>query len=210
MCGAEIPDPSEMDNNEKRKLIVIRIVHAPSDMGSMKEGLEKEGVSMIGRQRWEENQRRIAKFWDDVEKEVDALGLEPGRLRIYQDGLPCAGELGERIVREAAKAGSRNYQIIMKLMEKGAKIEATESPELLRAEYDHIKAFIDARTAEDRAVAKARYDQIKDRLMEDRDAFIAKSINSTLKDGETGLLFIGASHNVLPKISEDIGVKCLD
>ncbi len=190
--------------------MVIRIVHAPSDMGSMKDGLEKEGISQIGRQRWEENQRRIAKFWDEVERDVDSLGLDPGKLRIYQDGLPCSGALGERIVRETAERGSRNYQIIRKLMEKGARIEATESPELLRREYDYIKALIDAKTDAERVEAAAKYDKVKDSLLEDRDTFIAQSINSTLKDGEIGLLFIGASHDVLPKIAKDIGVKCLD
>ncbi len=193
-----------------RKLLVIRIVHTPSDMGSMKDGLEKEGVSKMGRQRWEDNQRRIEKFWEEVEVEVDRLGLELDKVRIYQDGLPCAGELGERIVRETAEKGSKNYQIIARLMDRGARIEATESPELLRQEYSHIKAILEAKTDQERTEAGARYDQVKDRLMEDRDAFIAQNISSTLQDGETGLLFIGASHNVIPKIAKDIEVKSLD
>ena len=193
-----------------RKLLVIRIVHTPSDMGSMKDGLEKEGVSKIGRQRWEDNQRRIEKFWEEVDQEVDRLGLNLDSVRIYQDGLPCAGELGERIVRETAEKGSKNYQIIRKLMDRGARIEATESPELLREEYSHIKAILEAKTDKERTGAVVGYDQVKDRLMEDRDAFIAQTISSTLKDGETGLLFIGASHNVIPKIAKDIEVKCLD
>jgi hypothetical protein len=193
-----------------RKLLVIRIVHTPSDMGSMKDGLEKEGVSKIGRQRWEDNQRRIEKFWEEVEVEVDRLGLELDKVRIYQDGLPCAGELGERIVRETAEKGSKNYQIIRRLMDRGARIEATESPDLLRQEYGHIKAILEAKTDQERAETAARYDQVKDRLMEDRDAFIAQTISSTLKGGETGLLFIGASHNAIPKIAKDIEVKSLD
>jgi hypothetical protein len=189
---------------------VIRIVHTPSDMGSMKDCLEKEGVSKIGRQRWEDNQRRIEKFWVDVEVEVDRLGLKLESVRIYQDGLPCAGALGERIVRETAEKGSKNYQIIQRLMDRGARIEATESPELLRMEYSHIKAILEAKTDLERTNAGAMYDRVKDRLMEDRDAFIAQAIGTTLKDGETGLLFIGASHNVIPKIAKDIDVKSLD
>ena len=193
-----------------RKLLVIRIVHTPSDMGSMKDGLEREGVSKIGRQRWEDNQRRIEKFWEEVEVEVDRLGLELDKVRIYQDGLPCAGELGERIVRETAEKGSKNYQIIRKLMDRRARIEATESPEFLRQEYSYIKAILEAKTDQERAEAATKYDQVKDRLMEGRDTFIAQNISLTLQDGETGLLFIGASHNVIPKIAKDIDVKSLD
>jgi SOS response regulatory protein OraA/RecX len=124
--------------------------------------------------------------------------------------LPCAGALGERIVRETAEKGSKNYQILCKLMDRGARIEATESPELLREEYSHIKAILEAKTDKEKTEAGAGYDQVKDRLMENRDTFIAKTISSTLKDGETGLLFIGASHNVIPKIAKDIEIKILD
>ena len=42
-----------------RRLIVIRIVHAPADMGSASTGLEKDGISALGKQAWEENQKTI-------------------------------------------------------------------------------------------------------------------------------------------------------
>jgi hypothetical protein len=193
-----------------RMLIVIRIVHTPFDMGSVREDLVKQGIARMGRQRWEENQRRIEQFWNEVEKEIDLLGLDPNGLHIYQDGLPCAGALGERIVRETAAKGSRNYQIVQKLMDQGARIEATESPTLLRQEYDYIKALMEAKSDVERREAEASYNSVKDKLLEERDAFIAGSIDTTLRDGETGLLFIGASHDVIPKLPKDIEVKLLD
>ncbi len=193
-----------------RKLILIRIVHTSSDMGSMGEGLVKEGMAKMGREKWLENQRKIEKFWDDLEKEIDGLGLDYSKTRIYQDGLPCGGELGLRIVRETADKGSKNYQIVRKLIERGAAIEATESPELLRKEYEHIKDLITAKTPEEKADAARRYNQIKDELMQERDAYIAKAIDISLKDNETGVLFIGAAHNVISKLPEDIEVKSLD
>ena len=193
-----------------RKLIIIRIVHAPSDMGSASGALEKAGISTLGRVRWQENQKKIENFWQELEKEVEDLGLDVEKLVIYQDGLPCAGALGERIVRETAARGSKNYQIVQKLMDRGAKIEATESADLLRQEYGYIKALLEAKTDEERRTAEERYNQVKDKLLEERDLFIARAIDASLKEGETGLLFIGASHNVLPKIAGDIEVKCLD
>jgi hypothetical protein len=196
-----------------RKLIIIRIVHTPFDMGSAKDGLVKEAIAKMGRQRFEENLSRIEKFWDEVEMEVESIADDPEKLhslRIYQDGLPVAGELGERIVRETATRGSRNYEIVRKLMDRGARIEATESADLLRQEYGYIKDILHAGSDEEKRAAEARYSQVKDRLLDDRDAFIARSIDSSLKDGETGLLFIGASHNVHEKIPKDIDVKLLD
>jgi hypothetical protein len=95
-------------------------------------------------------------------------------------------------------------------MDKGARIEATESADLLRQEYGYIKALLEAKSNDERRAAEERYNQVKDKLLEERDLFIAHNIDATLAEGETGLLFIGASHNVLPKIASDIEVKCLD
>ncbi|GFO97515.1 hypothetical protein ig2599ANME_1719 [groundwater metagenome] len=193
-----------------RRLILIKIIHTSADMGSMGEGFVKEGMAKIGREKWLENQRKIEKFWDDLEKEIDDLDLDYSRTKIYQDGLPCGGELGLRIVRETADKGSKNYQIVSKLIERGATVEATESPDLLRKEYEHIKALITAMTPEEKADAARRYDQIKDELLQERDAYIAKAIDISLKDNETGVLFIGAVHNVIPRLAKDIEVKSLD
>lgn len=193
-----------------RKLIVVRIVHSPSDMGSARAGLEKDGISVMGEARWKENQLKIERFWNELEVEVGGLGLDMNKLHIYQDGLPCAGELAERIVRETAARGSRNYQIVQKLMDQGARIEATENVDLLRQEYGYIKAILEAKTDSEKRAAEAQYDRVKDDLLLKRDGFIAGAIDGTLKDGETGLLFIGASHNVLSRIAADIEVRCLD
>ncbi|HII07605.1 MAG TPA: hypothetical protein HA349_09925 [Methanotrichaceae archaeon] len=193
-----------------RRLIIILIVHSSPDMGSMKDDLERESIAKIGKHRWDENKKRIENFWNEVEKEIDLLGLDYIDVRLYQDGMPCGGVQGERIVREVAAKGSRNYQIVKTLIEKGATLEATENPEMLIKEYECIKRIIEAKTEEERTEAKLLYDKIKDRLIEDRDTFIATAIDSTLKDGETGLLFIGAAHDVASKLPDHIEVKRLD
>lgn len=193
-----------------RRLFVIRIVHTSADMGSMSEGLIKEGIAKLGREKWLENQKKIESFWNEVEKEIESLNLDYSRTRIYQDGLPCGGELGLRIVRETADKGSRNYQIVRNLIEKGATIEATESPELLRKEYEHIRAIVNATSGKEKAEAERRYEQIKDDLMRERDEYIANAIDITLKDSETGVLFIGAAHNVVLKLPKDIEIISLD
>ncbi len=193
-----------------RKLFLIRIVHTSADMGSMSEGLIKEGIAKLGREKWLEDQKKIENFWNDVEKEIDELDMDYSRTRIYQDGLPCGGEIGLKIVRETADKGSRNYLIVRNLIEKRATIEATESPELLRKEYEHIKAIVNATSEKEKADATRRYDQIKDELMRERDDYIANALDITLKDGETGVLFIGAAHNVIPLLAKDIEVKSLD
>jgi hypothetical protein len=193
-----------------RYLMIVPIVHSSPDMGSMKEELEREGIAKIGKERWEENQRRIDHFWREVEAAIDALDLSRVKVRVYQDGMPCGGELGWKIVREVADKGSRNYQIVRKLIERGAILEATEDPKMLLKEYELIRQIADATTEEERAEAESRYEQMKEKLLWDRDEFIARTIGTTLKDGETGILFIGAAHDVQSKLPEDVKVRGLD
>lgn len=193
-----------------RKLILIKIVHTAADMGSMGEELIKEGMAKIGKDKWIENQKKIENFWNELEKEIEALNLDYSMTRIYQDGLPCGGELGSKIVRETAEKGSRNYLIVRKLIEKGATIEATESLELLRKEYEYIKTIVTSTTAREKVEAAEEYEKEKDKLLHERDAFIAKAISTTLKDNETGLLFIGAAHNVTSLLAKDIEIIHLD
>src|SRR5262249_55932565 len=59
------------------------------------------------------------------------------KARLYQDGLPACG-LEEKIVRDLAMQGVPNYRILLKLMERGATLEGTEDPDLLRTEYELI------------------------------------------------------------------------
>ena len=193
-----------------RLLIVIRIVHTPFDMGSARDGLVSGAIEKMGQESWEENQRMIERFWRELECEIDQLELDCSRVRVYQDGLPCGGEVGEKIVRKTAEMGSSNYRIVQKLIERGCVLEATESPELLMTEYDHIKATIDAKTEDERADAHRRYDSIKDDLLKRRDAFIAQRIDSSLQEGETGVLFIGALHDVVSALPDDVELKMLD
>jgi len=192
-----------------RKLIYIPIVHTPEDMGSVRESLERVSAAKLGKQRWIENVQRVERFWNEVEHELDALCLDYSRVRIYQDGLPCSGELGMKIVNSVADAGSKNFQLLRKLISRGATPEATEDSDLLKREHEHIKAIVEARTGEERAEAEHRYNQVKDKLLEARDAFISRRIGNTLKDGETGLLFIGADHDVRLRLPPDILVKSL-
>lgn len=189
-----------------RKLVYIRIVHTAADMGSLSKKLQEEIISRIGKDKWEENQSRILKFWDELEKELLGLKLDLEHTKIYQDGLPSGGEMGMKIVHTAAKLGSQNYRLIEKLIENKAGIVATESPELLIEERTMMMDMYNSSTLEEREKAKQRYETRKKTLLLERDKYIASRINSTLKAGEIGILFIGAEHNVIPGLEKDIEV----
>jgi hypothetical protein len=189
-----------------RKLVYVKIVHTPADMGSLSEKLQEEIISIIGREKWEENQSRIQTFWNELEKEIFGLKLDLEHTKIYQDGLPCGGEIGMKIVHTTAKLGSQNYRLIEKLVENKAEIFATENPELLIEERNLLMSIYNSPTLEEKEKAIQRYEVRKKTLLQERDEYIAYRINSTLKAGETGILFIGAEHNVIPALAQDIEV----
>lgn len=193
-----------------RTLIIQQIVHTPADMGSMKDALVEQGKAKLGEVEWEENQKRITEFWDRVDEALDKLEVDWNKVRIYQDGMPVGGDAAAKMVEIVAGQGSRNYQIIKKAIEKGAVVEETESKELLLEEYGYVKKFASAPTDAEKIEALKSYKEAKDELLKKRDAFIAERVDQSLKQGETGILFIGAHHRVQENLPKDIKVEELN
>lgn len=183
-----------------RKLLYIPILHSSADMGSFSESLKKEFLSRYGARKWQEHIRGIEGFWDLVTQRVLSFPLNFRRVRVYQDGLPCCShELA--IVREVAAKGSKNHQLLLQLVGRGAIVMGTEDPELLLEEHRLLKMTVEGTGPTDSQAAAD--------LMHRRDIFIAGRIAETLGEGETGLLFIGALHRVGELLPKDIQVTYL-
>jgi hypothetical protein len=121
------------------------------------------------------------------------LRLDYRRVRIYQDGLPVCGK-EENIVRELAGAGSLNHQLLLELAGQGAVLMGTEDPQLLLREYQLQRRRLGVPAAGAEAPAPSPGEAAE--LLNLRDGFIARRIEATLQDGETGLLFLGAAHRL--------------
>lgn len=180
------------------------VIHVGSDMGSLAKPLGSRRLDVMGRERWELHQQVITRYWQQVE--TWCLSLEAPLLAIYQDGLLADGDLGRKIIQENAAKGSVNFGIVNRLMEKGAKIRKTEDVLLLKEEYSRALRQAQTPSPWDRMTAcvGCRFD--KDDLMERRDHYIAQTINRTLSIDEIGLLFIGAFHDIIPILADDISV----
>ncbi|MBI5379089.1 MAG: hypothetical protein HZA23_02910 [Nitrospirae bacterium] len=184
-----------------RRLIYVPIIHTMVDMGSRAEALKQEFIKRFGAERWERHRQVIEEVWEGIRAKLLTLTLPWERVRIYQDGLPVSGKELE-IAREVAAQGSKNYQLVMELVRRGAKLMGTESPELLKREYAHIARIAEAMTDADQEKAEQSYAAESAEILKARDAFIAQRIAETLKEGEVGLLFLGMMHELdqlLPK-----------
>lgn len=187
-----------------RSLLYLPVIHAGADMGSLEKSLGRQRRDVMGRERWEIHQQVIDRYWQEVE--TWCLSLEAPLPAIYQDGLLADGDLGRKIIRENAARGSVNFRIVNRLMEKGAEIRKTEDVLLLKEEYSRALRLAQTPSPWDRVTAHVGCQFDKDDLLERRDRYIAQTIGRTLNVDETGLLFIGAFHNVIPMLADDISV----
>jgi hypothetical protein len=196
-----------MRREEPKRLIWIPIIHTPEDLGSLKEPVRRLHVKRTGRAQWQRRQLTIENMWTNIEREIEQLDLDYARLRLYQDGLACCGR-EEEIVRELAGIGSRNHQLLLKLMARGARIMGTESPELLLEEYELSRHAVLAAGA--RKAVTPQQQEASERILRRRDAYIAERIAQTLLSGETGLIFLGLLHSVDEHLPRDIETTRLD
>jgi Na+/phosphate symporter len=116
----------------------------------------------------------------------------------------CSREI--EIVTELAKAGSRNHQILLRLLEKGATIMGTESSELLVEEYELVKQIL--ATGDTSSIVRMANNQkaLSESVLRRRDQCIADRINKTLRAGETGIIFLGLLHALGRWLDKDIQV----
>lgn len=175
-----------------RTLIHIPIIHSEVDLGSLAHELRRRSQETFGVNAWAQRLAAITRMWEQLQEQLRTLPLT-GTTRLYQDGLPVCGKERE-IVQELASKGSVNHQILAMLMERGALLMGTESPELLVREYRRGQQLIQAtqRQATGKLVEALRHEG--EAMLRERDAFMAHRIDSTLQEGETGLLFLGLLH----------------
>lgn len=187
-----------------RTLIVIPIIHTPQDMGSLLGKIRQEYVARHGHEKWSEHLKSIDDVWLGIRQMIAALALPYACVRLYQDGLPVCGK-EEEIVREVAAKGGTNHQLLLELMEKGARLMGTEDPNLLLQEYQFHQG-----TAGGWSLGhSSQRDYQSQKLLSARDRFIAGRIKATLLSGEIGLLFMGMAHSVEKHLDADILVRHL-
>jgi hypothetical protein len=102
------------------------------------------------------------------------------------------------IVQTLAERGSQNHQLLLDLVAAGGHLMGTEDPGLLLEEYHQLKNGL-----------RGGRRQNQDGVMTNRDEYMARRINETLQEGEIGILFIGAMHQVYERLPRDIEVSYL-
>ena len=195
-----------------RKLLIVPVFHTSAEMGSVREFMERASKNAFGKLAWEEHKRDLNRFWEDLEGSLERRleGVNLSQVKLFQDGQVVDGSIGVKIVEEIARRGSKNHQILLDLIRKGATLMRTENLELLKEEYKFIKGMATARSLLEAMMVKDAYRKRRGDLLKERDLYIAKNIARSLKEGELGILFVGATHHVKENLPEDIEVEYLE
>jgi hypothetical protein len=187
-----------------KTLILVPVIHMSSDMGSLAKDLNKRGIADLGEELWKDHIKTVETFWDELSNFFDAMHVSG--MKIYQDGMIAEGEVGQMIVREGAKSGSKNYELVSKLLKRGAILVKTEDFKLVKKERDSLIAITQAKSLTKKLIAFMKYKVTKNILLNKRDKFIAGRVGETLKLVETGIIFIGAYHNIKDRLPKDIKI----
>ena len=188
-----------------RTLIYIPVIHTSADLGSLAGDVTKRSIADLGEDVWREHQRTVEGFWDAISDYFNSIDVSG--MKIYQDGMVAEGEIGEKIVEESLNLGSRNYQLVSRLLKRGAILVKTEDFNLVKKERDRLLKIIQAKTIAEKILGFIRYKLIKNILLNKRDEYIAKRIDETLHEDQTGIIFIGAYHNIKHKLHRDIQIR---
>lgn len=171
-------------------------------MGGLRETVRRSALQAMGQAAWQRKVAAVDRIWTQFERFIEDLRLPFATVRLYQDGLPVCGKEAD-IVKELAESDSRNHRLLLRLMERGATVMGTESPELLVEEYELDKKLLSGGNG-----PKFEGDpkRLSEELLARRNQFIAQRINSTLRSGETGILFLGMLHSLGNLLDDDIRV----
>jgi hypothetical protein len=194
-----------MPREFRRRLIWIPIIHTQADLGNMAESVRTLYVRKKGSAKWAKHVADIDRLWRGIRTRIEKMHLDYAKVRLYQDGLPNCGH-EEQIVRDLARAGSQNHQLLADLMEKGATIMGTELPELLLEEYNLAREALVASGGGQPRKASPRQSQISKAVLERRDRYMAERVAQTLQPGETGLAFLGVLHSLAGRLPPDIEI----
>lgn len=186
-----------------KKLYYIPVIHTQVDMGSLNESIKCATLRNLGRTALKRKIDLIDKMWNNIEQTIQSLVLPYNNVFLYQDGLPVCGQ-EIKIVTQLAKTGSRNHQLLLKMMGEGATLMGTESLELLMEEYELAKQVLAEENISKFSPVRTSQQALSDSLLEKRDQFIASRINSTLYKGKIGILFLGMLHSVVNWLDNDI------
>ncbi|PIV92340.1 MAG: hypothetical protein COW44_15310 [Flavobacteriaceae bacterium CG17_big_fil_post_rev_8_21_14_2_50_33_15] len=175
-------------------------------MGSLDKELQQTSMSRLGENKWQTHVDTVNSYWDIIEAYIEKKVQDAKGIKVYQDGIFVDGDPAMKIIQEGIKSGSKNSELVLKLIRKGAILTRTEDFKMVKDEYDGLQWILKSKNNLTKLFYLLRFKIFKPFNLNKRDRYIARRIAETLGENETGIVFIGAYHQVNKRLPEDINV----
>jgi hypothetical protein len=134
---------------------------------------------------------KLERYWQQVEEQIGDLELKLGQVhRIYHEFVSTSGEEGLNLMKDYNQGSCR---IAEKRIAKGCCLEAVEDAEILAEFMDWQRCIIIG--LQSRKVLTQVYENFT-AAGKQRNETIAGHIDATLKEDETGILFMREGHTI--------------
>ncbi|MDD5750043.1 MAG: hypothetical protein PHU56_00095 [Candidatus Pacebacteria bacterium] len=180
-----------------KEVYVVPMVHTVQELGSLEKRIMETRLRLFGAEQTEKFFDQVEQYWQEAERKIEGAGLFQPEIaagaQIFIDSLPNVNEyIVQKVLQDLIRQGSPAYKIIDRLQKAGAKVWGTEDTNLLLEEY---------RYWQDVASGKKIIDILEiEKLLRARDRAITRRINLVMSEnGEIGIVFIGAKHNLMFK-----------
>lgn len=185
-------------------LYYVPIIHSAEDYGTLGPAI-RDAFSRIRGAVFDEIQKEIHTYWQIVEKRIDEAIPDVRGLVIYQDSLPVGDRekiltLFGHLCSDHPK--SPNFQLVKKLLARGAVLEGTEDINLVMEQVQIYQRAVEAPSPSGQARILSSYADRSKEILKLRDEFIAKRIRDTLPESAKGILFIGREHDVVSELEK--------
>ena len=139
----------------------------------------------------DEYKEKCSRYWQQVTEQLTNLASKIGKVnRVYHESIFQCGEDGMKAIK---RLNLSSYQIAKTQCDKGAIFETIEERELFEEVMDWQRCLM-LGFISDKVASKVSEFYVE--AARNRNEFMAKKINETLKDDEAGLLFIREEHSV--------------
>jgi len=141
----------------------------------------------------EDYDEKSEEFWCYVEEKLNPLSKRVRK--VYHELLDRGGEEGMKVLSTCLD--ERSYRIVKKLVGDGAELQATEDPLLVSEASSWLEMM---GSNPNLGVIRDLYNE----NLRERDGYISRIVDQTLKDGEVGVIFLEPTHKLI--LPEDVKV----
>jgi len=189
-----------------RTLIYVPIVPSLEEMGSLENESKCKSRASDGDNYWQMYTNTVNGYWNAIGSYFENISCYIPGAKIYLDALFFGGNTSFKFLDQGIKSGNKKSEIVSKLIDQGAILVKTEEFKMSKDEDIEFQNTLISKSIIQRLILRLRRRFSKSIYLKKRDLYVAKTIDETLNQKDTGILFIGVYNKVMNRLAKDITI----